>query len=309
MPRAERIQPDVYIGRPGALVKVPWPRGDMSKPLDKLVYEFVTASGQRQVSQLVGGTRLYTVNWNAFHTDTFSILERFWSGSAGAGPWVFVDPSMKNMLLPNQAAATSVFYDTRQWATQTGAANEGELISNAAAVGLHTYNARSLRWLFSSAAATTPGLGLTTPYRNWYGFPVVPGMSYAWSAWCRPDGTVDSNITLRVVLQWLNASGVWQSEVSSGDTALTGWQRLSAVGVAPVGAVYAKPMFFATGSTITTGGSLYIDEPMLEQDTVVNDWAPGSGLRPVEIMSLDETVPFDARFRKGISMTLRELAP
>jgi hypothetical protein len=64
-----------------------------------------------------------------------------------------------------------------------------------------------------------------------------------------------------------------------------------------------------TGSTVTVNGSIYIDEPMLEQDTVLNDWAPGTGLRPVEILSLTDSVPFNARFRQGASMVLRELAP
>jgi hypothetical protein len=83
----------------------------------------------------------------------------------------------------------------------------------------------------------------------------------------------------------------------------------SVIAVAPAGAYYCRPIFVATGSTITVGGSIYIDEPMLEQDTVLNNWAPGTGLRPVEILGLSDSVPFNARFRKGISLVLRELAP
>jgi hypothetical protein len=59
---------------------------------------------------------------------------------------------------------------------------------------------------------------------------------------------------------------------------------------------------------MVSGGSLYIDEPMLEQDSVLNEWAVGAGIRPVEIVALGEAVPFEARFRTGTAMTLRELA-
>ena len=138
----------------------------------------------------------------------------------------------------------------------------------------------------------------------------MPGLSYTWSAWCRPDNVVDSSITLAVKLKWIDASGVQiGSDISGGDIVMTGWTRLSLIGVAPAGAAYAQPIFVATGSTITTGGSIYIDEPMLEQDTVLNDWAPGTGLRPIEIIGFPDTVPFDARFRTSLTISVRELAP
>jgi hypothetical protein len=76
---------------------------------------------------------------------------------------------------------------------------------------------------------------------------------------------------------------------------------------APAGAAYVKPVWIVTGSTVAAGGSLYIDEIMLEQDNVVNSWAPGTGVKPVEIVSLMDTVPFNARFRVAPVMTLREV--
>jgi hypothetical protein len=106
----------------------------------------------------------------------------------------------------------------------------------------------------------------------------------------------------------LDAAGGWLGETSGGDFVMTGWMRFTAVGVAPPNAVYARPIFVATGATITVGSSIYIEEPQFEQDTVVNDWAPGTGLRPVEIVSLSGAVPFNSRFRKGVQMVLRELA-
>jgi hypothetical protein len=89
---------------------------------------------------------------------------------------------------------------------------------------------------------------------------------------------------------------------------MTGWQQYSVTATAPANTAYMNPRWVATGASITAGASIYIDEPLLEQDTVVNDWAAGSGIRPVEIVGLPENVPFAARFRTGLTMTLRELS-
>jgi hypothetical protein len=310
MVRADRNWPDIYFGRPGALFRFPYPRDGISKPFERQTFDFVTGSGQHQVSSLAGGSRLRTLSWRALHVDNFSLLERYWSGAAGHGPYVLVDPSDTNLLSPNQAGATSLFNDTSEWATNTGLTSDGTLSSNAAGgtTQHNIYNARSLRWNFTVTPATNPILYAKSIYRNWAGIPVVPTLSYAWSAWCRPDGVVDSSITLAAKIQWYDKAGVFLTETSGGDVVMTTWTRLSVVGVAPSNAVYARPTFVATGSTITVGASIYVDEPQFEQDTVVNDWAPGTGLRPVEIVGFSDSVPFNGRFRLSPQLILRELA-
>jgi hypothetical protein len=310
MVRADRNRPDVYFGRPGSLVKMPYPRGDMERPYDRQVFDFETGAGQHAISSLMTGSRLYSVTWNALHADNYALIEQYWTGMMGTGPWVLIDPSMPNMLLQNQAAATNLMNISTSFVTSTGAADMGTIFSNTATTLIHRSGAtRNVRWQFTVAAATTPVLTLATPYRNWFGFPVVPTLSYAWSSWARPDGVVDSSITMAMKIQWYDSTGVQiGSDVSGGDVVMTTWTQMSVTAVAPTGAAYAKPIFVVTGSTVTTGASIYIDELQLEQDTVVNTWAPGTGLRPVEIVSLSETVPFNARFRKGLTMVLRELA-
>jgi hypothetical protein len=307
--RTERQYPSVYFGRPGALVTMPYPPGDMDRSFDRAVFDFPTGGGQHMVSQLAAGTRLYALTWNALHVDNFKAIEQYWTGNMGTGPWAFIDPATTNMLRPNQSGATSLYNDTRAWATGTGLTSSGTLSSNSVTTLIHRPGApRSLRWLFTVAAAAAPELRLTPPYRSWWGFPVAPGLSYSWSAWARPDGTVDSNITCAAKLRWLDSAGAQISEISGGDIAMATWTRLSIIGAAPGNAAYCQPVLVATGATITTGASIYVDEPMLEQDTILNDWAPGVGIRPVEIVGLPEVAPFEARFRKGLTLTLRELA-
>jgi hypothetical protein len=312
MARAERQVPSIYLGRPGAVVQLPWPRGDLERSYQRQSFDFVTGSGQHAISLLTAGARSYNVNWNALHVDNFSLLEAFWSGTNGAGPWALIDPSTPNMLLPNQASATNALYDTTGFATSTGAANMGTLLSNSATAGNLTHRTgtqRSLRWQFTVAAATTPILTFTSPYRNWFGYPAVAGLPYAWSFWARPDGTVDTSITLAAIFQWLDSAGVQiGSDVTGGAIVMSsGYVKLSVTGTAPAGTAYIKPLAVATGSTITTGGSIYLDEPLLEQDSAFNNWAPGTGVRAIEITSLVDIAPFEARMRRGCTMTVQEL--
>lgn len=309
MVRANRLVPSVYFGRPGALVTLPYPRGDIDRSYDRQVFDFLTGSGQHMISSCAEGSRPYTVSWNALHVDNFALIEQYWVGAMGTGPWAFIDPATTNMLMPNQASATNAMLDSTGWQTSTGAANMGTIISNTSSTFIHRSRAtRSIRWQFTVAPATTPVLTVTPPYRNWFGIPVVIGLPYAFSGWVRADGVVDSSITMALKMRWLDSAGAQLSEATSGDIVVgTTFTQLSVIQTAPAGAAYVYPYLSTTGATITTGGSIYADEFLLEQDSVVNPWAPGTGVRPVEILALPETSPFDSRFRKGLGMTLREL--
>lgn len=303
--RSDRNYPNMFFGRPGALVTMPYPRDGIDKPFERRLFDFATGTGQHIVSTMLGGSRLFSLSWKALHVDTFRLMEQYWLGAMGRGPWAFIDPSVTNMLMINQSSATNVYADTRQFSINA----LGALSSNPTAAQIHRTGAtRSLRWLWTSApGATTPTLSFASPYRSWYGFPVAPNLPYIFSGWAKPDGTIDASITLSFRIQWLGADGTQLSEVTSGDIAATAWRQYSAGGAAPSNAAYARPVVIVTGSTVAAGGSLYLDEFQLEQDTVVNNWAPGAGTRAVEILSLLDPVPFNARFRKGVTMTLRDL--
>lgn len=305
MVRAERNQPTVYFGRPGYLLPMPWPRGDQDNPYDRAMFDFVTGSGQHSVSVLANGSRAYSLAWNALHMDTYKQVEQFWLGQMGQGPWVYIDPSRPNLLMNNQASATQQFNDTRNWMTFVGG-----LTSNSDPTFVHRPGARrSLRWQFTGTIAATSILDMTWAFRNWWGIPIVPGLSYAFSSWVRPDNIIDSSITMSLRVRWVDATGAQVSETTSGDVVVTAWTRLSVIGAPPVGAVYAQPRYVVNGTTVLANASIYVDEPLFEQDTVVNDWAPGTGVRPVEIMSLGDSVPFAARARTKATMVLRELTP
>lgn len=309
MVRLDRNEPKVYFGQPGKLIQMPWPKGGIEKPYDRLIFDFVTGSGAHQVSSLVSGNRPYSLNWSALHLDTFAKLSQYYVGANGPGPWVFIDPSTPNLLPANIGAASGLYNDATHMVTPGGVG--GIAGSNDISTFIHRTNGwRSIRWRFLTAPIdASVNLEMQTMYRNWYGQPVVPTLPYTFSSWMRVDGTVETNATTSMRMQWLAIDGTAINEVSSGDLSVTStWQRLSVTGTAPSNAAFVRLRWNAVGSSLTLNGVIYIDEPLWEQDTVVNDWAPSTGIRPVQILSLGETVPFASRFRTGAAMTLRELS-
>jgi hypothetical protein len=308
MVRADRNQPDFWFGYPGKLIKLPWPKGGIEKPYERQTFDFLTGSGNHQVSTLSTGSRIYGMTWRALHLDNYAKLSQYRVGANGPGPWFLADPSAPNLLPANVASATGLYNNATHFII-SGFADGGTVGSNSDATHIHrTAGHRSIRWQFLSAASAFPVLGVSPQYRSWPGHPVVPGLPYTWSSWIKPDGVVDTSVTISMKLTWLDSAGATISEPSSGDQVITTWTRLICQGVAPVNAAYVKPIWVATGSSITTGSAIYIDEPLLEQDNVVNDWAPGTGIKPMEIVSLTDATMFASRFREAITLQLRELA-
>lgn len=309
--RSFRQVPNLYFGQPGKqLQTLPWPSGGIDKPYERQTFDFLTGSGLHQVSSLSVGSRQFTVNWDSLHIDNFTMLDQYRIGTNGPGPFCLYDPSVPNLLPPNVSAPTGVTsLPNPDFFLPVGGAGQGSLGQNVTSSFIHRAAGwASLRWIFNSAPDALCVLGVTPQFRNWYGHPVVAGLPYAFSSWVTVDGTVETNASLSVRLTWFDGTGVQLSESSGTVTAVTGWTRLSVIATAPAGAVYVAPRWVLDGTTMATGGALFIDEALWEQDNVVNNWAPGSGIRPVEIVGLNESVPFEARFRTNVQMTLRELA-
>lgn len=304
--RGFRHQPDVYFGRPGSMVVIPWPRGDIDAPYDRQSFDFLTGSGHHRVSKLAGGSREYSLTWRALHQKTFQLIEQYDRGHMGEGPWAFIDPSRPNLLTAQQSSASVVWKDTRGFTV--GGATHGTISSQTDSTFIHRDGAtRSIKWFFPGGHAANPVLSLDSPWTEWAGIPVVPSLEYAWSFSVRPDGVVDTSMTFAAKIEWFNSSGVSLGLTSSADTAVTGWTQLSWVGLPPANSAFAKPRVVGVSSSFTVGSSAYLDEFQFEQDSVVNPWAPGTGVNPVEIMSFTETIPFASRMRSAPTLVLREV--
>jgi hypothetical protein len=309
--RSALINPTLYFGQPGrALQTLPWPTGGLEKPYERQTFDFLTGSGLHQVSSLAVGSRAYTINWASMHIDTFAKLEQYRVGANGPGPFVLLDPSAPNLLPANVSAPTGVTsLPNPDWLLPTGGVGQGALGQSVDPTKIHRPEGwASLRWVFASTPDASCILAVAPQFRNWYGHPVLAGLPYAFSSWVTVDGTIETNVTMSIRMQWLDKTGVQLSESSGGNTSVTGWTKLTVLATAPANAVYCMPQWVLDGTTMAVGGAVFIDEVMWEQDTVVNTWAVGTGIRPVEIVGLGEVVPFDGRFRTSTTMIVRELA-
>jgi hypothetical protein len=305
--RDDRHWPDVYFGRPGALTTLPYPRGGIRAPYDRLTFDFTTGSGKHRVSKLVEGSRAWELVWNALGADSYGKIEAYDRGLNGRGPWALIDPSRINLLTGNQASATSLMNTATGYSNLDNTAN-GVFSSNAVATHIHRAGAsRSLRWQFPVTTTAFPVMELSHPYLGWKGIPAVVGKSYTFSCWIKPDGVIDSSVFLSVRIDWRDANGTVIGETSSGDSTITAWTRMIATGTAPAGTYYAVPKIVGWDFSITVGSSIYVDEMQLEMSNVVTDWVPGTGVMPVETLGLTEDIPFAASWRINPVLTVREV--
>lgn len=310
--RAFRQVPTLYFGQPGKqLQTLPWPSGGIDMPYERQTFDFLTGSGLHQVSSLSVGSRQYSINWDSMHIDTFSKLSQYRIGTNGPGPFCLIDPSAPNLMPANVSAPTGVTsLPNPDFIFPTAGAGQGSMGNNVDATKIHRASGwASLRWVFNSAPDAVATLAVAPQFRNWFGHPVVATLPYAFSAWMITDGVIETSVNVTLKMQWLDATGA-QISLSAGTTAAvtSAWSQQTLIASAPAGAVYCMPQWVLDGTQMATGGAIFIDEVLWEQDNVVNTWAPGSGIRPVEIVGLNESVPFEARFRNNVQMTLRELA-
>src|SRR6185312_16532976 len=212
-------------------------------------------------------------------------------------------PSRPNLLTPNQSAAGGAWYDTTDWLMPS----TGTLaVNRSASFILRQFGKRSIQY----TSVTGSGVGLIqlpSPYSSWAGHPVLPGSTYTFSYSGTPDGTVDSSISNVAQMLWYTAGGIFISTSAGSAGNLAGWQKYSVSAVAPPNAAYVLPTIQIDLSTMVVGSSFYVDMLQLEMDSRVNDWAPGTGINPVSIMSFNESMSFDALFRVGPSLTLQEV--
>lgn len=308
MPRSVRIEPSVYLGVPGALNTLPWPRGGINAGVQHPVFDFMAGSGTHRVSTLVSAARTYTLNWLALHQTNFDLISPFWTGHMGPGPFCFIDPTRPNLLTLNQSSAAS--------ATGSGAdmvSNFGPAAANFNTAFIRRFGApSSIKWQPNVTGSGTAILSFPPVYQRWPGIPVVPGREYTWQFWIIYD-SVDTSINSNARVVWLKADGT-TIRTDNGATlgTSTGWQYgfLGGPGapmLAPANAAYALPSVCLDIATLASQAIVYIDQPNFEMTSKLEDWAPGTGVWPVMPMSLPEDIAFDAWFRTAPTLVLQEV--
>jgi hypothetical protein len=274
----------IYFGRVGQTRRLYDPLGGLLATRDISSSVFATGGGGARVNKAYSGYRVYSLNYGALGRDSFDWLNNFQQGHMGQGPFVLLDPGRRNLLTVNQSSGTSAANDTREF-TVSGVG--GTIASDASLV---TPMPRTLRWSFGTSTPASALLSLDKPSSVWPGIPVV---SRPYTFWCL---VVGGPIDLQIQVQWLDLAGT--SVVTTALSAVvtpstTNWKMMRVTSTPPTNAYWGLCQVVPTVATITAGESLWFSSFMLnEGDNPDPQWVGGTGVYPVQILSLPERYGF-----------------
>lgn len=227
-----------YVGLPGALAVLTSPLVGAPVGRERQVTVLPTLGGGRSVDRGPSGRRQWRFNWIVLDHDTASVLEEFYSGARGRGPFTLIDPFRRNQLTVNQSSATSERADTTGFSIVSGS---GETLTSQS--GVYNRGPYALKWSLPSASAPSSGLLTLDPPSGLTGFPVPSGEPWTFSAQLRGGGA-DPALSVAAQLVWLRADGslLTTTAGTAVSTAADAWTQVSVSASAPPsGAVYLSP--------------------------------------------------------------------
>jgi len=247
-----------YFGKPAlGLVALPHPLTGLTPTNDRLATTHASSSGGRTVDFASRTRRTFALAWKAIDAVTYSVLEEFFTGARGPGPFVLLDPGRRNHLTANQSGATSQTNDPTGFVV---AAGSGESVSSSPGPVLR--GPRALRWTLPGSV-TSGVLALTAP-AGLVGFPVPAGTPWTFSGQLSSAGIAPS-VAVTPVLSWRRLDG---SEVAATlgtpVNAVTGSFAAFNVslGAPPAGALFVVPQLRVAAGVLTTA----------QVGADVNDW-------------------------------------
>jgi hypothetical protein len=113
--------PSYYLGRPGALTQIKMPAANVSRQLDDrfAVHELLE---RQAVDRSPYGCRTWGIEYEWLKPTDMSVLMEYATRQRGFGPFIFIDPQMKNILTPNQASGTDALHTSEGFSADTTSA-------------------------------------------------------------------------------------------------------------------------------------------------------------------------------------------
>lgn len=292
----------IYFGRPGAQISIPDPRNSLESTRVRSTAVFLTGSGGARGGRLLEGKRQFTLNWQQLWYSTYATLEGYHHGHEGPGPFVLHDPGRINLLTVNQSSATSHRNDTDGFSVT---ASGHSIASSSSSVNR---GPRALEWNLTYAVTGNLYVLPATPI--WPGIPTLAGQSMCFWMQAVGNGVTDPTVNLAAKLAWLDSTGVVLSTTTGSTLGTNGaaYQQLSVAGTPPASALYVLPYIQISGAL--AGASVHLDNIQLEMAAAPTTWRPGTGLWPVQVVSLTEKWPWAASdYRQNPTLVLQEVGP
>ena len=297
---ADPYAPIFYLGKQNALVAFKMPDANYSRTLNDGLASHDLLEG-RAVDRAPYGQRVWGLNYTWLYPDVTSMLYEFATRQRGIGPFVFIDPHVKNLLSPNQASGT----DSLVTAEGFSVSGTGEALSSTNVRSVQ--GERSLLWTFASPVSGVGGrMDVVAP--SGLGGWILPNLlPVAFSG--QVIAVNDPAITVFPRLTFMNGAGgtVISAVTGTAINAVTGsWTTFCVTGIVPTGSKLV-PNFFVTANTVTNGAGLGFDKMQLEQGNTCTTWEYGDGQPIVAVRVSSETVE---RIRRAtLTFELIEVTP
>lgn len=277
----------LWLGKPKSMTALPTPDSGLSAPADRAGVSHQLASGGTSVTRVPAVRRVYGLRWANRTVDQLDAILGYQAGARGAGPWIVVDTTLRNLLDPAVASFGAFIGLDPGWA----AYNADIDYSTSLSVDSPFPNSNIAQWIqpannqymLTGTFAGLPTLRLVSDAARPYAPPYIPSLPYTFSVYARSaTGTV--NVT--PVIIGLDDGGDTGNEYAGTATAVgsTTWQRLTVS--MPPGAVPADSSGYlvcAMKCTSTPAADLLFAAAQLEVGTSATPWVLGLGTPRVTI--------------------------
>lgn len=188
--------PSFWLGKPGSLTQVRMPSANFTRALTDNFAVHTLLDGQ-SVDRSPYGCRTWQFSHDWLTPDVMSVFMEYATRQRGIGPFILIDPQMKNLLTPNQASGTDALHSSEGFTVDgTTAIVVLDTFSRVVTGSWGTEPVSGQTWTAStapSAMSTTGSVGristgsIGTLYYN----TILTG---------NPNGSNDHNISSKIVL-------------------------------------------------------------------------------------------------------------
>lgn len=272
----------LWFGRKRALVALPDPDPGVPLTPQRTAAEHALLGGGRVVDFMGGPVRDFTLRWSGLTAAEVGLIEAFYDGSNGPGPWslVPVDAERWNFLPPAVAAASSMTGDTVGWSYDSGTTLESvddPILRGPRALQWSVPAAGGERWLYHSDSLPLGEGPVTFTFnaRAINGTPTVFAQIYGdLSSTDGPDTLIGAD-----------------------------WTEVTATHPATADDAY----YLFVGMEPGADATIVIDTPRLTATPAPAPWSPGRGVPAVAITALSIVARWADSY--DVSATLREVTP
>jgi hypothetical protein len=205
-----------------------------------------TIGGGQVLTRTPGhGRRTYKLSWQWLLPEEYSVLEEFFIGARGAGPYALLDPGRRNHLTANVSSTGAVFSDT------TGFSADASETLQVVTDTVYSPSVSSICWGLP-ATVTSGQLWLSGP-AGLPGIPAPPDQPWTFSVWLAGSGG-DPTSTVYPAIRWYDSTGlVVATSVGSAVTVVPGsWQQaVVTVPLPPAPNLCLKAGLIVDGSTVS----------------------------------------------------------